>query len=64
MPFLTNDLIRSAKPEDLDALLKAVLARYEEAFPDWEVSVITVEKQMDRNAQIDGVIAVLNDMKD
>ncbi len=63
MSLLTNYLIRRADPKDLEALLKAVLARYDEAFPDWEVSVITIEKQRDRNAQIDGIIAVLNGMK-
>ncbi len=64
MMSVTTYLIRKAKPENLEALLKAVLARYAEVFPGWEVSVITVDKQRDRNAQIDEIIAVLNGMKE
>ncbi len=63
MSNILNYLIRRASAKDLDRLLKAVLERYAVVFPEWEVSVITLEKQRDRNAQIDEVIALLNGMK-
>ena len=47
----------------LSKLLKAVLKRYEELFPDWEISTISVEKCSDINEQLDRMITMLEQMK-
>lgn len=55
--------ISKAKAEDLESILRAVLARYGELFPDWEVTTISVQKTGDRNAQIDQHIQLLTRLK-
>ena len=62
MSDLNERISRADKPE-LDELLKAVLARHRVLFPDWEISVITLHRNSDRNAQLDGIISVLQTMK-
>ena len=47
----------------LSQLLKAVLQRYEELFPDWEISTISLEKCSDTNEQLDRMITILEQMK-
>lgn len=47
----------------IDKLLTAVLQRYAVLFPDWEVNTISLEKSIDRNEQLDRIIAALQKMK-
>lgn len=55
--------ISQAQADELEALLRAVLHRYAELFPDWEISTISFQKTGDRNQQIDQYIALLTNMK-
>ena len=55
--------IAKADEAMLQRLLKAVLQRYAVLFPDWELSVISLQKGSDQNAQLDRMIAMLQDMK-
>ena len=55
--------IAFAKSTEIDELLNAVLDRYAELFPDWEVSTISLERSIDRNEQIDKMIAFLQKLK-
>ena len=55
--------ISQAPAEELESLLQAVLSRYAELFPDWEVTTVSFQKDGDRNAQIDQFIALLNKLK-
>ena len=55
--------IAQANEEEIDTLLKAVLRRYAQLFPDWEVSTISLEKSSDRNEQLDRIIEMLQNMK-
>jgi hypothetical protein len=60
------DLIKEIAKADefeIEALLKAVLQRYAELFPDWEISTISIEKSSDRNEQLDRMIALLQQLK-
>ena len=61
--FELIEKIEQADEEEIAILLKAVLERYAELFPDWEVSTVSVQKSFDRNAQLDRMIAVLQKMK-
>lgn len=56
--------IKTAKPEEMSDILMAVQKRYNELFPDWDLSILTLEKAVDKNEQIDRIIAVMDSMKD
>lgn len=57
------EYIAQADGIEIEKLLKAVLQRYAVLFPDWEVSTISLQKSIDRNEQLDRVIAMLQKMK-
>ena len=40
------------------------MARYREVFPDWEVMTVSLEKAVDKNAQLDRMIGLLERMKE
>lgn len=50
--------------EQLDQILDAVLRRHKELYPEWEWNVFALEKQKDRNSQIEETIAFLRKMKE
>ena len=61
-----NDLVEAILQADdliIGDLLTAVLQRYAVLFPDWEVSTFSVEKNVDRNKQIDSMIEILESLK-
>ena len=60
---LFTEIIKNVRDEDIPLLFKAVAQRYQEVFPDWSVTVITLEKTHDRNAQIDRIISNLQAIK-
>ena len=47
----------------IEQLLNLVLYRYEELYPDWEISTVSVQKSTDQNEQLDRMIAALQAMK-
>ena len=55
--------IARSDSEALELILQAVLRRYTELYPDWEVSLISLHREDDRNAQIESTIALLQKMK-
>lgn len=56
-------VITQADPVLLERLFDLVLHRYEELYPDWEISTVSVQKSADRNKQLDRMIAILQKMK-
>ena len=56
-------LIEQVSEHEVEDVLKAVLRRYGELFPDWEISTISVNKKEDRNKQIDQIIEFVNKMR-
>lgn len=62
MTEVTNK-IKTSGSEELEMLLRAVIKRYSELFPDWEISFVTVPKTDDRNEQLDRVIRFIENMK-
>ena len=60
----TIQAISQARDFEIEEMMDALLQRYRELFPDWEVSVISLEKKGDRNRQIDEVIQFLEKLKD
>lgn len=55
--------IAQADKTEIEPLLKAVLKRYAELYPDWEMSTISLLKTSDRNEQLSSAIALLEQMK-
>ena len=56
--------IKKAKPEELNDILLAVLERYREVFPDWEIITVSLEKAVDKNEQLERTIKLLENMKE
>ena len=55
--------IKKAKPAQLDEIQQAVISRYAELYPDWEITTVSVEKTSDHTEQLDQMIASLESMK-
>ena len=49
---------------EVEELLKALIQRYAVLYPDWELGVISLKKTMDRNEQLDGMIRILQGLKE
>jgi len=55
--------IKKVNEHEIEEVLQAVLNRYSELFPDWEVSTFSLQKSRDRNEQLDKNITMLEKMK-
>ena len=55
--------IKTAESEEINDLVTAVLARYRELFPDWDISIVSIEKNGDRNEQLDSIITLIEKLK-
>ncbi|MGN1016528.1 MAG: hypothetical protein ACI4PL_05990 [Faecousia sp.] len=56
--------IGKADGYEVEELLKALIQRYAVLYPDWELGVISLKKTMDRNEQLDGMIRILQGLKE
>ena len=62
-----NKLIAAIEQTDVGQIgdiLNTVLRRYGELFPEWEISIISVKKNEDRDDQIDQIIQMLLRLKE
>ncbi len=55
--------IAQADTVEIEKLLKAVLQRYAELFPDFQLNTFCLPKDSDRNEQIDKIIRLLQKLK-
>lgn len=55
--------IAKVEPERIQAVLEAIMQRYDELFPDWEINFFSIPKSADRNAHIDQAIRMLQSFK-
>ena len=55
--------IAQVKDNEIGEVLTAVLRRYEELYPEWEVGTVSLQKSEDRNTQIDRMIQMLTRLK-
>ena len=62
MKTLTEQ-IAQLRDTEIGDVLSAVVLRYGELFPDWEISTISLKKGEDRNQQIDRMVQMLMQMK-
>ena len=58
------DTISNLDGEKIAAVLDHVLFCYSQIFPQWSVSVLSVDKREDTIAQIDETIALLQKLKE
>ena len=56
--------IKTVKSEEINDLVTAVLARYRELFPDWDINIISIERKDNKNEQLDSIIAMIEKLKD
>ena len=62
-----NKLVAAIEQADVGQIgdiLNTVLRRYGELFPEWEISIISVKKNEDRDDQIDQIIQMLLRLKE
>ena len=55
--------IAHADEVEIEKALKAVLDRYAVLFPDWELSILSLQKSSDPNKQLDRIIELLQNLK-
>jgi len=58
------DYIAGASNMEIPQILDEVLFRYKVLYPDWNLSVVSIEKKGDKNEQLDQMIALLEKMKE
>ena len=51
-------------PEEIQDILDALLTRYRELYPNWDVNIVSLEKRKTKNEQLDEMIALLESMKE
>ena len=56
------DYIKTAKPEELDQILQAVLSRYREVYPDWDITLISLDRRESRETQIRRIRELLDNL--
>ena len=56
--------IRQANGIQIEPIRNAVLQRYRELYPEWEIDFFSIEKCGDRNQQLDSMIAQLEYLKE
>jgi hypothetical protein len=62
-----SDLIKrinEATADEISDLSLALQSRYRELFPEWEILVVSIEKNRDHNVQIDNMILKLEGIRD
>ena len=58
------DEIKKIEKENIQDAVQAVLAQYQALYPDWDISLLSLEKIGDKNEQIDRVISLLEKLKE
>ena len=55
--------IANASPRDAEQILNAIIRRYAQLYPDWDLHVFSVQKGADENKQIDQAIALFESFR-
>lgn len=58
-----TEKIAQANGMEIEKIFHAFRQRYAELFPDWDIIMLSIEKGVDRNEQLDRMIAMLQNMK-
>ena len=55
--------VERAGRNEMDPMLRSVLKRYSALYPEWELSLISMDRRENTEEQIDGIIAMLNELR-
>lgn len=58
------EMINETGKEEIADVLDSVLFRYKQLFPDWEISVVSIDKTGDKNEQLNNMIHLIQNMKE
>ena len=58
------ELIDAVEQKDISVVFDAVLSRYKQLFPEWEMVFFTLDKTKNKNEQLDRIIDFLNHLKE
>ena len=58
-----TETIMKATAKELDEILHAVRIRHQQIHPSWDLVMISIEKNEDKNQQLDRIIEFLESMK-
>ena len=59
-----REMISRLKVEEIQDVLQALVERYRQLYPDWDINIISLEKKRSRNDQLDEMITLLESMKE
>ena len=62
MPNLYDE-IEKVDSYEIRYVLEAVIERYNQLFPDWEIGTFSVERNKDKNKQLEQIIELFKKMK-
>ena len=57
------DLIDCLTDREIGEVVDAVLRRYSDLFPDWEIATVSINKKEDREEQLNNIIRLLENLK-
>ena len=55
--------INNTDRSNINDVLNAAINRYRQLYPDWEISLISIEKESDRDYEIEKMIELLNNCR-
>lgn len=55
--------INNTDRSNINDVLNAAINRYRQLYPDWEISLISIEKESDRDSEIEKMIELLNNCR-
>ena len=55
--------INNTDRSNINDVLNAAINRYRQLYPDWEISLISIEKESDRDSEIELMFEFLNNCR-
>ena len=55
--------INNTDRSNINDVLNAAINRYRQLYPDWEISLISIEKESDRDSEIEKMNELLNNCR-
>ena len=59
----TLQKIANANPDEAERYLNAIIKRYSALYPDWNLTLVSLQKSGDENEQIDRMISVMDHLR-
>ena len=59
----TLQKIQNANPNEAERYLNAIVKRYSVLYPDWDLTMVSLQKSDDKNEQIDRIISFIESLR-